>query len=224
MPFPPFGTMGAVISMPERIKSRNALLDIGAAGPLAGLIVAIPVLCIGLGQSEVKPMTGGGLMEGQCLLYLALKRLVLGPIADGHDVYLSATAFAGWTGLFITMLNLLPILQLDGGHIAYALFEKRFTLLSRTLHAFLIVAFAYNYLTFDSIEPGLVWIVWFTLLAGLRRLGGGHEHPPTDDGELTGARRSIAVLCLVLFAVLYMPTPLRQLPLRVAPSLAGLIG
>jgi membrane-associated protease RseP (regulator of RpoE activity) len=215
MPLPPFGTMGAVISMPERIKSRNALLDIGAAGPLAGLCVAIPVLVIGLAQSQVKPLTGGGLMEGQCLLYFGLKRLMLGAIPDGYDVYLTQTAFAGWTGLFITMLNLLPILQLDGGHIAYALFEGRFARLSRTLHALLPIAFVYNFVTFGSFEPGIVWIVWFVLLSGLRRLGGGVEHPPTDPGTLTGKRRLVAVVCLLLFALLYMPTPLRELPERI---------
>jgi membrane-associated protease RseP (regulator of RpoE activity) len=220
MPVPPFGTMGAVISMPERIKSRNALLDIGAAGPLAGMIVAVPVLIVGLMQSEVRELTGGGFMEGQCLLYFGLKRLVLGPIPDGYDVFLSPTAFAGWTGLFITMLNMLPILQLDGGHISYALLERRFATLSRLLHGMLLVAFAYNYLAFGSIEPGLVWIVWFALLLVLRRAGGGLEHPPTDPGTLSIGRRAIAVGCLVLFALLYMPTPLRQLPLHAETQLA----
>ncbi len=206
----PFGTMGAVISMPERIRSRNALLDIGAAGPLAGLVVAIPVLAIGLAHSPiVRP--NGGWVEGQSLFYSALKRLVLGPIPAGHDVLLSPMAFAGWAGLFVTVLNLLPVAQLDGGHIAYALFGPRQNTLARFLHATLPVVFLYNLIRYRHLEPGLIWLVWFVLLALLTRATGGN-HPPTesDAGELTRGRRAVAILCLILFAVLFMPTPMRE--------------
>src|SRR4029453_13583398 len=92
----PFGTMGAVISMPGRIRSRNALVDIGASGPLAGLAVAIPVLAYGLAPSPVSPPSEHGYQEGQSLLYLLLKRVVLGPIPGGHDVFLNPIAMAGW--------------------------------------------------------------------------------------------------------------------------------
>ncbi|HEX3597238.1 MAG TPA: site-2 protease family protein, partial [Polyangiaceae bacterium] len=122
----PFGTMGAVISMRGRIRSRDALLDIGASGPLAGLFVAIPVLAYGLSLSTVGPIGAEHYQqEGQSLLYVAMKRLILGPIPAGMDVNLHPTAFAGWGGLLITMLNLLPWGQLDGGHVAYALFGPR---------------------------------------------------------------------------------------------------
>jgi membrane-associated protease RseP (regulator of RpoE activity) len=203
-----FGTMGAVISMRERIRSRNALLDIGAAGPLAGLVVAIPVLVVGLAQSEVKPLTGHGLMEGQCLLYLLLKWLVLGPIPPGHDVFLSPTAFAGWAGLLLTVLNLLPIGQLDGGHVAYALLGERQHRLALVLHWSLLLVFAYNVAALDEVGPGMIWLVWFLVLYVLRRLSGGN-HPPTEPGELSPRRRVIAVLCLLLFVALFMPTPMR---------------
>ena len=199
----PFGTMGAVISMPNRIRSRNALLDIGAAGPLAGLVVAIPVLLIGLAHSEVKAISGHGLQEGQCLLYALLKRIAVGEIPAGYDVFLSPTAFAGWAGLLVTSLNLLPIKQLDGGHIAHALFEKRQHAIGRVLHFALIGVYAYNLLVFREFEVGIVWIVWFVLLTFLPR------HPPTEPGELTRGRRAVAVLCLVFFVALFMPTPLR---------------
>jgi len=209
LPLPPFGTMGAVIAMRGRIRSRNALLDIGAAGPLAGMVVAIPVLVVGLLQSEVKPLTGAGMLEGQCLLYLLIKRLVVGPIPDGHDVFLTATAFAGWAGLLVTMLNLIPIGQLDGGHIAYALFGERQNRLAGLLHGLLIAVFAYNLVAFNQVAPGLVWLVWFVLLLVLRRAS-GMNHPPTEPGALSPNRRWVAVGSLVLFVVLFMPTPMRE--------------
>lgn len=206
-----FGTMGAVISMPERIRSRNALLDIGAAGPLAGMVVAIPVLVIGLLQSPVKVVTGHGLLEGQCLLYSLLKHLTLGTIPPGHDVFLTNTALAGWVGLLITMLNLIPIGQLDGGHIAYALFGERHNVVAGYLHKGLLAAFAYNVVVYRSPVPGMVWVVWFGLLLVLKRFSGDAWHPPTDLGEkLSPARRVIAVACLVLFVLLFMPTPMRE--------------
>lgn len=206
----PFGTMGAVISMPDRIRSRNALMDIGASGPLAGLAVALPVLAFGLSRSPVIE-TSGGWVEGQSLLYLALKRVVLGPIPDGHDVLLNPTAFAGWAGLFVTVLNLLPIGQLDGGHIGYALFGPRQNRIAKVLHGALPLAFVYNVVRFRSIEPGLIWLVWFVLLALLTRATGGN-HPPTEspDEVLTPARRFIGLVCLTLFVLLFMPTPLRN--------------
>ncbi len=140
----PFGTMGAVISMPERIRSRNALLDIGASGPLAGLAVALPVLVFGLLESPIRPISGEGLQEGQSLLYLLIKRVVLGPIPAGHDVFLTPLAFAGWSGLFVTALNLIPIGQLDGGHVLYALLGPRANRVARALHWGLLIAFAAN--------------------------------------------------------------------------------
>ena len=210
MPISPFGTMGAVISMPEPIRSRNALLDIGAAGPLAGMAVAIPVLIIGLSQSEVRPLEPGGLLEGQSLLYLLLKRLVVGPIPEGHDVYLTSTAFAGWTGLLVTTLNLLPVGQLDGGHVAYALFGERQNTLGRIFHATLPVMFLVNLAVYRDSQPGMVWLIWFALLAVLRRASGGVDHPPTDEGEqLSPGRKAIAIGTLVLFVLIFMPTPLR---------------
>ncbi|MCC6556230.1 MAG: site-2 protease family protein [Polyangiaceae bacterium] len=221
MPFlSPFGTMGAVISMKGRIRSRNALLDIGASGPLAGLVIALPVLIIGLMGSEVKPVTGSGIQEGQSLLYLALKRVVLGPIPPDHDVFLSPVALAGWTGLFVTSLNLIPIGQLDGGHIAYALFGTRQDRFARALHLGLLGMFLLNLARFlrpalASSEPGAVsqavsnsmpWLIWFILITVMLRVG-GRDHPPTETCELSPLRKGVAVLSLLLFVLLFMPTP-----------------
>jgi membrane-associated protease RseP (regulator of RpoE activity) len=216
-----FGTFGAVIVMPERIRSRNALLDIGAAGPLAGMLVAIPTMVIGLKLSVVGPqLTEGYIQEGQGLLYLLVKRLVLGPIPDGQDVQLHPTAFAAWGGFLITMINLVPWGQLDGGHVAYALFGERQNRFARWVHAALPVLFIYNMLQFSlpSWRRGMpldfaevfgnstFWLFWFVLLVVMGRLHGG-SHPPFEPGELSPGRRRVAWLTLALFALLFMPTP-----------------
>ena len=216
----PFGTMGAIIAMRGRITTRKALLDIGAAGPLAGLVVALPVLVIGLRTSPIAPTTLHGVQEGQSLLYAIVKRLVVGPIPDGSDVFLSPTAFAGWCGLFITALNLLPIGQLDGGHLAYALFGPKQHRYARWVHRGMLGAFALNAWTFLrpvvrerawndlslALENSVFWLIWFALVYGLGRLS-GDEHPPTNPGALSGPRRAVGWLCLGLFALLFMPTP-----------------
>jgi len=220
----PFGTMGAVIAMRGRIRSRNALLDIGASGPLAGLVVAIPVLVVGLSLSPVAPSGAGGehyIQEGQSLLYMMLKRLVVGPIPPGQDVQLHPTALAGWVGLLLTMLNLLPWGQLDGGHVAYALLGSGHHRIARAFRSLLLPLFAYNALHFMlpvalgrsglgwgiAFLNSLFWLVWFLVLGGIGRLSGGGEHPPTDPSELSPKRRVIAVLTLLLFVLLFMPTP-----------------
>jgi membrane-associated protease RseP (regulator of RpoE activity) len=218
----PFGTMGAVILMRDRIKSRNALLDIGASGPLAGLIVALPVLFYGLSISKVQPLTAGGLQEGQSLLYLLLKRMTLGPIPDGYDVYLHPVAFAGWAGLFVTMLNLLPVAQLDGGHVAYALFGPKQNRYSAIVRWSLLALAAFNFVRhmlpvlrgvpYDTVLGGAIssatmWIGWFVLLSLLERMSGG-GHPPTEPGTLSPGRRIVAIASLVLFVLLFMPTPM----------------
>ena len=216
----PFGTMGAVISMRGRIRSRDALLDIGASGPLAGLCVAIPVLIVGLMRSPIEPSGAHGIQEGQCLLYLALKRLLLGPIPAGSDVFLTPMALAGWVGLFVTMLNLVAVAQLDGGHIAYALFGERQNRYGRFLHRGLLAVFAFNAARFlgpvlarrawgeldHAISNSTFWLVWFVLIGFIKRAGGG-DHPPTEPGELSPVRKGLAVLSLVMFALLFMPTP-----------------
>ena len=223
IPFPflsPFGTMGAVISMRGRIRSRNALLDIGASGPLAGLCVAIPVLLVGLSQSPVDVMSSPSIQEGQSLLYLLMKRVVLGPIPAGHDVMLNPVAFAGWTGLFVTALNLIPIAQLDGGHIAYALFGVKHNRYARLLHRGLLAMFAFNIARFvgpvvmrgawdelgQAVSNSTFWLVWFFLLALMFRFS-GRDHPPTEPGELSPLRRAVALVSLAFFVLLFMPTP-----------------
>lgn len=216
----PFGTMGAVISMRGRIRSRDALLDIGASGPLAGLVIAIPVLLYGLAHSPVEVPPVHSVQEGQSLLYLLLKRIALGPIPVDRDVMLNPVAFAGWSGLFVTALNLLPVGQLDGGHVAYALLGPRHNRFARWIHRSLLAVFAFNIVRFmlpvvrtqrwdeagQAVSNSMFWLMWFGLLHLLARVG-GRDHPPTDPGELSRGRKVIAVITLVLFFLLFMPTP-----------------
>jgi membrane-associated protease RseP (regulator of RpoE activity) len=213
-----FGTMGAAIVMPDRIRRRDALLDIGAAGPLAGLVVAVPVLLYGLATSPVQPLPARYALEGQSLFYLAAKRLVLGPIPDGSDVFMNPVAFAGWTGLLLTAVNLIPVSQLDGGHIAYALFGPRWDRIARWVHFGLLGFFVFNLVRFmlpaaqsgggfgQAFGNSVFWLVWFALIAVIKSRTGGN-HPPTDPGPLSRGRRAVAIVCLVLFVLLFMPTP-----------------
>jgi membrane-associated protease RseP (regulator of RpoE activity) len=219
----PFGTMGAVIQMRGRIRSRNALLDIGASGPLAGLVVAIPVLAIGLSLSEVGPTPEGHYwQEGQSLLYMAMKRVILGPIPVGHDVMLHPTAFAGFAGLLVTMMNLVPWGQLDGGHVAYALLGARQNRYARVFRALLIPMFLYNLGIFlvpvllhqsslsawQAVSNSLFWLMWYAVLGVIGRLSGGSAHPPTEPGDLSPIRRVVAIVTLGFFVLLFMPSPL----------------
>jgi membrane-associated protease RseP (regulator of RpoE activity) len=216
----PFGTMGAVIVMRDRIKSKNALLDIGASGPIAGLLVDIPVLLYGLAHSEIIALTQAGDQEGNSIIYWLAKRIAVGPIPQGFDVLMSPMAFAGWTGLFVTMLNLLPVGQLDGGHVAYALFGPRQNKYSRVFRYLLLLlvplnlalhapAFheAFQWASWGTaISAATPWLGWFIILSLLERFSGG-GHPPTEPGALSPVRRAIAVGTLVLFVLLFMPTP-----------------
>lgn len=224
IPFSALGTFGAIISMRGRIRTRDALLDIGASGPIAGMIVAVPVLIIGLKLSYVAPLPPHGMDEGQSLLYLALKRVVLGRIPDGHDVMLHPTAFAGWAGLFMTMLNMLPIGQLDGGHVAYSLFGPKQNRYSRLAHHGLlaVVVVVGSYFAFGAFRAhaaprdvasaffsGWLWMAWWALLFVLFRASGGSEHPPTENDVLSPKRKLVAWATLAMFVLLFMPVPFR---------------
>ncbi len=234
VPLPPgiglFGTMGAVI-LQSRTSDRRKLIDIGAAGPLAGLIVAIPVLVYGLTLSPVGPIEGG-LQEGNSLLYAVLKRLVCGVWLPDHgiDVNLHPIAFAGWAGLFVTMLNLIPVSQLDGGHVAIAFFGNRYGRASQLLRRMLlplavVVTIAVYFTTARelaqaglegrlspwaiAIPAGLQWLVWYVMLGLLRRLSGGIDHPPVDDRPLPRSRAILFGAVVASFALIFMPVPLR---------------
>jgi membrane-associated protease RseP (regulator of RpoE activity) len=223
LPVPPFGTLGAVIFMPGRIAKRDALLDIGAAGPLAGLLFAVPILIYGLITSPIMPDAPSYAQEGRSLLYGALLLLTKGPLRPGEDILLNATAFAGWTGLLVTMINLIPAAQLDGGHVAYALFGERQERYSHWVRRALLPIAALVSLYYGmtallagkhgeelaaGFAPGAHWLLWWFLLRLMVR-NGRREHPPTDRGSLTPGRRLVALGTLLLFPLLFMPAWLR---------------
>ena len=229
IPLPPnisiYGTMGAVIVMRGRIRSRDALMEVGAAGPLAGMAVALPLLIVGLAGIPVGPIPEGGWMEGQSLLYILAKRLVVGPIPEGHDIYLDQAplVWAAWIGMLVTMINLFPIGQLDGGHIAYALFGRAHQHISRLFHGGLFVygisLMAYRVQqaiaaghgiggeTFWArVMPAATWPFLGVLLLVLGVVTKSrNRHPPTDDEHLSPRHRVIGYLCIALLIMTFMP-------------------
>jgi membrane-associated protease RseP (regulator of RpoE activity) len=201
MPFPigPFGTLGAVITASVPFRNKRHLLAVGAAGPLAGLVVAIPVLLAGLHLSQLQPLPSGSYMlEGNSLLYAGLKYLVFGMVlpSGGMDVFIHQLAFAGWAGLLVTGLNLIPVGQLDGGHIAYALLgRQRARILGYAMLAVMVgLVFLWN-----------GWILWLLILFLAVRL---QDMPLDDVTRLTRRQRFFAALMLVVFALTFVPVPL----------------
>ncbi len=203
LPINPLGTFGAFISMKEPVTNRRALLGIGAAGPLAGFVVTIPILILGLSLSAVEPIPtelppGQQIvMEGNSILYLGLKYLMFGRVlpSNGIDVTLHPVAFAGWAGLLVTALNLLPAGQLDGGHIVYALLGER----TRQLTWVVILAL---------VGLGLFWNGWLLWAALVFFLGRRHAVLLDDITPLDGPRKIIAIAVVVLFFLIFTPAPL----------------
>ena len=198
IPGPPqfIGTFGAIIRMRSPIMNRRALFDIGVAGPIAGFIVAVFALLIGLSLSTVVPKIGlYGLQLGEPLLLQFFAWVIFGPIPDTYDVVLHPVAFAAWFGFFVTALNLLPVGQLDGGHVAFALFGERQRTLAFTVLPILIVLGVWGW-------PG--WLLW----AGLTFLI-GIKHPPVIDPatDLGRSRVWVGWLATGIFVLSFSPVP-----------------
>lgn len=199
MPIGPFGTMGAFINMKSPPRDRRQVLHIGLAGPLAGLVVALVVLAYGLSTSDVGAIPPGVsyYREGNSLLYMAMKYLVFHQWlpAGNLDVNLNPVAFAGWAGLLVTGLNLIPAAQLDGGHAAYALLGAASRKLTLAIGSLMLVL-------------GLVWQGWW-LWGGLILLLGSRREVVLDDvSPLSSRDRLLAVAGLLLFVLLFVPVPL----------------
>ncbi len=195
----PFGTLGAIIVMRSPARDRNSLFDIAVAGPLAGLVVAVPALLLGLTWSEVRQVTPDAMSFGDSLLMRLLTYLVFGHIPDGMDVFVHPVALAGWVGLFVTALNLFPVGQLDGGRIAYALFGAR--------HRQVSIATFFGLLALGAVFRSANWIVFAGLVA---LLIGFHHAPPLDDlTPLSPRRYKVGVFCLVLLLLLIPPVPIQ---------------
>jgi membrane-associated protease RseP (regulator of RpoE activity) len=287
----PFGTMGAIIRMRSAISSRVALLDIGAAGPLAGLCVAIPCYLWGVAHSTVVPLSADSLQLGNSLLLKLLDHFAAPVVPEGSDLYLSPVAFAGWGGMFVTMINLIPVSQLDGGHVAYALLGPRQNRLAPAIHramlGFFFVSIAAHVIRDyqtgragvvhfgEAVSSSIFWFVWFEVIAIIasfsretpRRGDDAHDprtlstrvragatvalvllmgvvkdahkpwmwgawfvglfvllameyvggtlkphamldHPPTRSEPLGTVRTVVAVVTLLFFVLLFMPTPM----------------
>ncbi|MFZ5472224.1 MAG: site-2 protease family protein [Myxococcota bacterium] len=229
------GTLGAVIRIRGPIPHKNALVDIGAAGPLAGLLVAIPLMAYGLSQSEIvalpgprpaafpgdnslwvllpelghyltaklsgtyvpaAPVTKAYMLYGDNLLLLGLQRLVLGPLPPGSEVSVHPTAFAAWFGMFVTMMNLVPIGQLDGGHLTHALWGARAQLVGKVVAVglFLLIVFS-----------SVLWLVWFLVVTVF--IGFRHPEVTTPSEPLSRGRRWVCALTLLAFVLCAMPVP-----------------
>jgi len=226
----PFGTMGAVINMKEAPRNRRILLDIGVAGPLAGFIVAVPVLLYGLSISTVSrlpnvinPGTGFN-MEGSSIIYLLAKLAVFGRLLPipattlgmspvmywlsyfftgrpfpygGMDVNLSAVAWAGWAGLLVTAMNLVPAGQLDGGHMLYVLVGRK---VASRIRPIILVAL---------VLLGFVWNGWWLWAVLIFFLGRYYAEPLDQITTLDNRRKALAVLALILFLLTFTPVPLQ---------------
>ncbi|MCL4476412.1 MAG: site-2 protease family protein [Nitrospirae bacterium] len=191
------GTFGAFIKMKSPIITRKALIDIGASGPIAGFILSVIAAIVGLHYSSVVSVaeTSGGLRLGDSILFSLLTRVVIGTPPDSCDILLHPVAFAGWIGLFVTSLNLIPIGQLDGGHIAYAFLRERHRVLSIVLVVTLLVLGLFFW---------EMWAVWGALMIVL-----GLRHPPVIYWEvpLDRKRKIAGALAFIIFIITFMPSP-----------------
>lgn len=200
LPFPAgfFGTFGAFIQLRQPIRNRKMLLEIGAAGPLAGLVFAIPILLIGLATSRTGPPSVGGLMEGNSVLYALSKIFVFGQFLpnSASDVYVNQLAWAGWTGLFVTGLNLIPLGQLDGGHVIYSLLGSRARLLFFPLMAILVFLVIFS-------QGSLLLLVLLLFF-----LGRTYAVPLDDITPLSRNHRFLAWATMLVFFLVFVPIPL----------------
>jgi len=205
-PLPPFGTLGAIIKTKGIIPNRKALFDIGAGGPLFGLSLAVPAVIVGLLLSDVidvAELPADSITLGNSPLFSLLQWLALGTLPPNSDVVLHPIAYAGWVGLFITSLNLLPAGQLDGGHIIYSLFGTHSKIIFRlTLLGITLICLIYN----------LGWLLLVILLLFI-----GFRHPPPlDDHTPVDLRRKItgAFTFLILFTT-FTPIPFPSLTMGI---------
>ena len=234
----PLGTLGAFIMMRGIPKNKRVLFDVGVAGPLAGLVIAIPVLFLGLSLSELGPIGSPvsgmtGMLEGNSLFYLFAKYVVFGrllpePVStggmsqaeywvryfltaqpipfNGLDVQLHSVALAGWAGLLVTALNLVPVGTLDGGHVAYGLFgEKARRIFPIAMGVLIALSVLPVFLTFSLGAFNYSWLLWMFILFWL---GNVRTQPLDDITGLDPTRRALGISVLIIFILLFTPIPL----------------
>ena len=193
----PFGTFGALIKSKSAFMNRKQLLDVGAAGPISGLIISIIVLFIGISGSVVQPMSGEiqGLFFGESLLFKFMTFIIKGPVGGDNVLIINSIGLAGWVGLLVTMFNLMPMGQLDGGHIVYALFGKA--------QKFVAIATIGGLAVLSFYWPG--WILW--IIIGLL-LKPAHSPTVMDDVPLGTGRRIVGIISIVSFIICFIPAPI----------------
>ncbi|MFN8491384.1 MAG: site-2 protease family protein [Caldilineaceae bacterium] len=216
-----FGTLGAFIRLKEPVPDRRKLFDIGVAGPLAGLVLAVPLLFYGLSTSlmQVPPPVQGGWLEGNSILYYFAKIIVFGkalpnPITH-EDVLMNQVNFAAWIGLLVTALNLLPVGQLDGGHTVFALFGEKARYINLVTVGLMAVFAVAGLDLVQQFAPWLQnigfegWFVWLILIF----LVIGPFHPPALDDvtRLDRKRRWLGYLVILIFVLIFVPVPMRML-------------
>ena len=199
IPAPTFiGTFGAFIKIKSPIYRKDALLQIGAAGPIAGFIVAVPALIIGLSLSQVVDLSSAeiGITLGDSILMKFLIAVIFPSLGNAQDIMLHPIAFAGWIGLLVTMLNLLPIGQLDGGHIAYAMLGRKHDKVAKIA---LLALIPMGLLSLN-------WLIWAALILILMRTT---KHPPVNDVDvpLSEKNKKIGYFCLAIFILCFIPIP-----------------
>jgi membrane-associated protease RseP (regulator of RpoE activity) len=215
MPFLPLGTLGALIKMKSAIPTNDDAIKVGAAGPLIGVAVAIPVTIIGMKLSYIVPGSAfgeGSFTLGSSLLFMALSELSIS-VPQGMNVWIHPLAFAGWVGLFVTMLNLLPAGQLDGGHVTRAIFgQKGHKTISRLVVRVLIFIGILGLLSESGyLELGQYawsgWLIWGIIAHFITR--GGHPGPLNELKPLSTTSRVIGILALITFILCFVPVPIR---------------
>jgi membrane-associated protease RseP (regulator of RpoE activity) len=197
IPFGLVGTMGAIIRMRKPFENRNALFDVGAAGPLAGILVALPLFFVGLMISPAMPPQPGSMPLGTPLLLRWMEDLiyVLRDIPQEYEIYVNSWTFTAWFALFVSGLNLLPIGQLDGGHVAYAVLGSRTRILSTVV------------LGIISILGILLWPGWYVWMSFVFLSGWLHPPPLNTLEPLSKGRRILGIVVFVLMILLFTPTP-----------------
>ena len=204
IPAPPMfiaGTFGAFIQIKQRIPNRRVLLEIGAAGPIAGFIVALPMLALGLYLSRVTPSMGmGGVSFGSSFILNLFSEIILGvdPSSPFINIHLHPIAFAGWIGMLVTALNLMPVGQLDGGHIIYALFPDKHRMIGIL---FFVALFPLGYFW-----PG--WFFWAVMIALM-----GFKTAPLieESGDLKTFHKVLGVVSMLIFMLTFIPIPFSQM-------------
>jgi len=196
------GTLGAFIRIRSRIPTKIALFDIGIAGPIAGFLVAVPALFIGLSMSRLErlPDDSSSLIElGEPLLFQFASFVIWGPLPEGFTISMHPITLGAWFGLLATALNLFPISQLDGGHISYAVLGRKSTWVTYVMIAVMIGLTVFS----------LSWLVWTALLVIMILILGPH-HPPTSDEHepLDRGRLLLAGFALLMLIVCFTPAPI----------------